>query len=304
MRLELGLSFPGKSEAQEGKKAINAALDMARQFLDQAKKDAAKSEHSAVELQGVKLMTKVLNGVVVKQDGAVVQASLTGVDVPLLIGMLVPAVAKVREAAQRIATGNNLKNIGLALHDYHDTYNHFPAAAIYSKEGKPLLSWRVAILPYLDQQDLYKQFHLDEPWDSAHNKKLLAKMPKVYAPTVPGLTKDPSATFYQVFTGKGAIFEGQQGVSLPQIINADGAANTLLVVEAREAVPWTKPQDLPYDPDKPPPQFGGHFPNVSPALFTDGSVRNIGNKLKEKTVRALITWNGGEEIKESDYVPD
>jgi hypothetical protein len=304
VRLELSLTFADADQAKEGEKAVKAGRDMARRFLAQGMKELAKEEGVASLLQAVKQIDAMLKGMLVEQQRSAVQVTLPKIDGSAVVDVMVPTVIKVREADQRIAAGNNLKNIGLALHEYHDTYGHFPPAAIYSKDGKPLLSWRVAILPYIDEQDLYKQFHLDEPWDSEHNKKLLAKMPKVYAPTLPGLTKDPYASFYQGFTGKGAIFEGKEGVSLTQITDADGAANTLLVVEAREAVPWTKPQDLHYDPDKPPPKLGGHFRNISPALFADGSVRNLSNKLKEKTIRALITWNGGETIKESDYSPE
>jgi RNA polymerase sigma factor (sigma-70 family) len=109
------------------------------------------------------------------------------------------AVAKARR--QSI---NNLKLIALAMHNRQDTYRSFPASAIYGKNGKPLLSWRVELLPFLEQDNLYKQFHLDEPWDSEHNKKLLDKMPDIFH--VPG-QKDKTGTFYQVFVGEGTMFE-------------------------------------------------------------------------------------------------
>ncbi len=107
--------------------------------------------------------------------------SVTGVGgVAFGTALLLPAVQAAREAARRAQCVNNLKQIGLALHNYHDTTNGFPAAAITSKDGKPLLSWRVAILPYIEQQELYNQFHLNEPWDSPHNKTLIARMPVAY----------------------------------------------------------------------------------------------------------------------------
>jgi hypothetical protein len=155
---------------------------------------------------------------------------------------------------------NNLKIIGIAMHNYHDVHGHLPMAAIYSQDGKPLLSWRVAILPYIDHEALFKQFKLDEPWDSAHNKKLLEKMPRPYVP--PGVkTKEPHATFYQVFFGKGAMFEDQKMIALQNV--TDGTSNTMMAIEAAEAGPWTKPADLPFDRTKDLPKFGG--------LFKDGS---------------------------------
>ena len=94
---------------------------------------------------------------------------------------LLEAVQKVREAASRAQSQNNLKQFALAMHNYHSTYNHLPPAASFDKNGKPMLSWRVMILPFIEQDALYKQFRLEEPWDSEHNKKLLAKMPEVFA---------------------------------------------------------------------------------------------------------------------------
>ncbi len=117
--------------------------------------------------------------------------------------------ARRRDSLRRLSE-NNLKQIGIALHTYHDVYGHFPPPAIYDRNGKPLLSWRVALLPFLEQDNLYKQFKLDEPWDSAHNKPLARLVLKVYAP-VDRATPDPSLTYYQVFVGKGTVFEKRQG---------------------------------------------------------------------------------------------
>ena len=114
---------------------------------------------------------------------------------------------RARDAAARATSQNNLKQLAIAVHNYASTYqNRLPSAAIYSKDGKPLLSWRVTLLPYVEEDALYKEFKLDEPWDSEHNKKLLARMPKVYAPPVPGKTKVPYGTFYQAFTGPNTLF--------------------------------------------------------------------------------------------------
>src|SRR5437773_109335 len=113
---------------------------------------------------------------------------------------------------QRSAVANNLKQIGVAFHNYLSAHGTFPASAIYGKDGKPLLSWRVALLPYLEKGNLYREFKLDEPWDSPHNLKLLDKMPKVYAP-VAGDAKE-YWTFYRVFTGPGTICEGAKGTRI------------------------------------------------------------------------------------------
>jgi uncharacterized protein (TIGR03067 family) len=202
-------------------------------------------------------------------------------------------VAKVREQQLRTTHANNLKQIALAMHGYLGAHKGLPAQAIYSKDGKqPLLSWRVAILPYIEEAPLYRQFKLDEPWDSDHNKKLLAKMPRIYA-LVRGTTREPHSTFYQVFTGPMTPFDGNKKARIQQF--RDGTSNTLLVVEAGEAVPWTKPDDIPYNP-KQLPKLGGTFKGAFYAAFADGSVRAFRRDLAPESLRALITPAGGEAI--------
>jgi hypothetical protein len=210
-------------------------------------------------------------------------------------------IRQVRESAERMREMNNLKQIALAMHNYHSATGAFPAHAIYSKDGKtPLLSWRVAILPYLEQDALFKEFKLDEPWDSEHNKKLIPRMPQVYlAPKAP-LTKEPGWTHYRVFVDGGALFDRTaKGPRLTEI--ADGTSNTFLAVEAADAVPWTKPDDLVFNPAKPLPKLGadpkgGGFV----AVLCDGSVRFVKKSVAEMTLKAMITRGGGEAIGPND----
>ena len=201
----------------------------------------------------------------------------------------------------RVQSENNLKQIGLALHNFNDTHNTLPPQATRDEGGKPLLSWRVAILPFLDQNDLYQEFHQDEPWDSDHNKPLLARMPAIYA--LPGANAGPGMTFYQVFAGKRSAFNPwvESGVSLRAM--TDGVSNTLAVVEAREAVPWSKPDDLPFEFNAPPKKalalrdrLGSHFGDAFQALFADGSVRMIGRSINLSVLRAIISCDGGEVV--------
>jgi len=198
----------------------------------------------------------------------------------------------------------HLKCIGLAMHSYHETHVHLPAAAICDKNGKPLLSWRVALLPYLEEQELYRLFHLDEAWDSPHNKLLLGHLPKVYQPAPDqGWAFSPS-TLYQVLVGPGTAFDrgmylagGAQGFELPPIRLSsfvDGTATTFLVVEAEKGVEWTKPQDLSYDPQGPLPALGSQLRDNFQAVFADGSVYTIDKKADPRLIRAAITRNGGE----------
>ena len=212
-----------------------------------------------------------------------------------------------RLAAARQNSQNNLKQIAIAFHNYEATMGTFPAG-IYDKAGKTVhLSWRVAILPYVEQNALYKEFNFDEPWDSEHNKKLLAKMPKLYA--APGTEPEKGLTYYRSFTGQGTPLNPQPGRpsnAPPGVPNAaaglritgitDGTSNTLLVVEARDPVPWTKPDELAYDPAKPAPKLGGVFEAGANVAMCDGSTRFLSKSIDEKTLRGVITANGGEII--------
>lgn len=188
----------------------------------------------------------------------------------------------------------HLARIGVELHRYREDHGRkFPPAAIRGPDRKPLLSWRVALLPLLGEGDLYAQFHLDEPWDSPANRRLLEKMPAVYAPFGP-MSNPPGSTFFQVIVGPGTLFEDEGGHD-PRAIG-DAADATLLVVEAAEAVPWTKPSDLVYDPAGPPPKLGGHFDDGSLALFADGTVAFLRAGIDEDSIRAFCTRNGSEAI--------
>ena len=169
-----------------------------------------------------------------------------------------------RKSAEELR--NQFAALAHAFVQYNDKHGRLPAAAITSPAGKPLLSWRVALLPYLFEQKLYDQFKLDEAWDSPHNRKLLDKMPAVYRTS----RGDRERTLCQVIVGPGTAFEGPKGLRLKLDFPADGK-NTLLAVEASTPVPWTKPEDVVFDPKSPTlPMLGadpGHGFNV---IHADG----------------------------------
>ena len=168
----------------------------------------------------------------------------------------------------------------------------FPRA-VFDKEGTPLLSWRVQILPYLEEDALYKEFHLDEAWDSPHNKPLIAKIPAVYQ----NLNRPPDGkTNYLAPVGPGTVFKGKTGKKITEI--TDGTSNTILLVEANEdrAVEWTKPDDLAVDLNKPLAGLGQLRPNGFYAAFCDGSVQMLPSDINPDVLKALFTIAGGEPV--------
>lgn len=243
-----------------------------------------------------------------KRDGSKMTAmvELEGTHPQMLVGMgaiglglTLPAVQKVRSAASRSVSANNLKQLALAFHNYAATYNQFPGDIVDKKTGKPLLSWRVALLPYIEQNAIYQQFKLDEPWDSENNLKLAKVVVKTYAIPTGQLAQDPQGNFlthYQALKGKNTLFEPGKKLNFPDV--TDGTSNTIMFVEAKNPVIWTKPEDIAFDPAKDLPAidtlFGGHFSGGFNAAFGDGSVRFITNKIEPSVLKAIITRNGGE----------
>jgi serine/threonine protein kinase len=207
--------------------------------------------------------------------------------------------------ANQMESANKLKQMALALMILEEQNGALPPGAITDpKTGRPLLSWRVAVLPMIREGGLYARFKLDEPWDSPHNLELLEHMPPLFA--LPGATPaKPYLTYYRGFTGPGTAFEafpaaahGPYGAAIgPKFAQfLDGSANTLLLVEAAKAVEWTRPEELAYEPDHPLPKLGGHFPNGYHAALADGSVLFVSGAVSEDTLRHAITRNDGNAL--------
>jgi hypothetical protein len=219
--------------------------------------------------------------------------------------LLLPAVMAARQAAQRTTSMNNMKQIGLGMHNYHDTTKGFPPAYTTDKDGKPLLSWRVHILPFMEQQALYDQFHFDEPWDSEHNKTLIEKMPFVYR--LPGSDEAGTKTVYLGVGGDGGIFSSERlgkrgqdkwatGTTMAHI--TDGTSNTIMVVEVNEenAVIWTKPEDFEAPEMSPLERLLGNWSGGFLALFADGSVQFIGESVNRDVLSNYFNMKDGNPI--------
>jgi Protein of unknown function (DUF1559) len=190
-----------------------------------------------------------------------------------------------------------LKQIMLAFHNYHSTFNTFPPPALKDKDGKIPYSWRVAILPYIDQQALYNAYKFDEPWDSPSNRELLTKMPAVYRH--PSQPANASTTSYVAPMSRDAIMQPTgDGTKIQDI--TDGTSNTIMVVEAKTDIPWTKPDDLPVGDLKdfraPAPKIPGVTPDGFYGAMADGSVRFFSSDNNPQVLKALFSRDGGEVL--------
>jgi hypothetical protein len=212
---------------------------------------------------------------------------------PTLAAALLPVMQKQRAQSGEAVHGNHFKQIAVAMWMFHDTNNSFPPHASYDGSGKPLLSWRVHLLPFLGEDNLYQQFHLNEPWDSAHNRTLITKMPDIYRPPPNSHGIGEGKTLFLAPVGDETIFPVSKGGTQIQDI-ARGTSNTILVVEvtAPHAVIWTKPEDLnvtPADPQKDllePGQRGIR------AAFADASFRLLPASTPPDTLWEMFTRGG------------
>lgn len=232
------------------------------------------------------------------------------------------------DAASLVQSENNLKQIGLAMHNFHDVYLRFPPAVIYGPDGKPWHSWRVLILPFIEQLAIYDQYRWNEPWDGPNNSKLLKSLPSVYRDPVNG-ESDDTYTHYAAVTGKDTAFGsegprlseatengtqaigkaiGTGGIKIAQII--DGTSNTLMVgpVSPERKIPWMKPEDIVVEDDFPGIGKEGGFAapykrangKAGIFLFCDGSVTRILDSIRPESLRKLLLINDNLVIEEKE----
>lgn len=303
LTVSLALNTIDEEAADRTSAAITDALAFGQQMTNQEMEQnipgndavqlATRAYAARIAASYFQMIQPTVAGSTVTVEANVANPSIVGG--PVLVALLLPAVQQAREAARRTQDKNSLKMIGLAMHNYHDVHNTFPARASYDKSGKALLSWRVHLLPFLDQNELYEEFHLDEPWDSEHNLTLVARMPEVYRSNS---FSDPEKTVFLTADGSGTMMEGSKSVRLPDV--TDGTSNTIFVMEVNpeNAVTWTQPEDLPFDAENPTAGVGQIRSQGFQALFADGSVRLIPIEITEENLKNLIIRNDGNLIED------
>jgi len=292
---------PDEATAQQLEQRINQMLDLGRQMA-MASITHEMNGDDPVQQASAQYAKRMLDNMITlvrpRREGRKLKVSQRAdvagqtATVGVLVALLLPAVQSAREAARRMQSVNNLKQIALAMHNYHATYKNFPPPANFSADGKPLLSWRVHILPFIGQQQLYKQFHLDEPWNSPNNKPLINQMPPIYRNPSSPAPADRAA--YLVPTGTGSIFANPKGTSIRQI--TDGTSNTIMVVEVDpdSSVIWTKPRDLAYRPQRPLQGLGKAHPGGFNVAFADGSVHFISNSIDPRVFLQMLNMADGQ----------
>lgn len=293
----LTLHAEGSDEAERLDKIIADGLAMGKQML-LAQLIQQMDTNDPVQAATIQYADRIGDFVQTKLTPSrngnqlIFEASQGMASTPVLMAMLLPAVQQVRSAARRTDSANRVRQLAIAVHNYHDANGHMPNN-VYDEDGKPLLSWRVQLLPYLEAGNLYDEFRLDEPWDSAHNRKLIERMPDFLIS--PSVDLPLGKTIYLGFSGKDTIFDGSKKVRLQDI--HDGTSNTILYVEADPefAQEWTKPVDLAFDRNDPLKGVGRTIrPAGFVAAFMDASVRTIDPNIDAETMRKMVLPADGE----------
>jgi prepilin-type processing-associated H-X9-DG protein len=229
--------------------------------------------------------------------------------VGILVALLLPAVQAAREAARRNSCTNHMKQIGLALHDYHDTYQSFPPAFVADASGKPIHSWRVLLLPHFQDAEansIYQLYDFDEPWDGPHNRSLADMIPSVYR--CPSDPDGETETSYAVVVGDETMWPADHPMTVEELSRNDGTSRTIAVVESEGAdINWLEPRDLTQqEAIQGINQENGH-PGIRSAhvfganvLFADGSVLFLNADTPPDIIRAMLTANGSERLEPSE----
>lgn len=217
------------------------------------------------------------------------------------VALLLPATQGTSHGG-RSRCASNLHTIGLALQNYNAIYGCFPPVCTTDEDGKPMHSWRVLILPLIEQVELYRRYDFNEPWNGPHNLKLAKQMPQVFRcfedTATPGTNTD-----YVAVVGPETIWQPDHGTTFREI--EDGSSHTIAVIEASGAgINWMEPRDLPFAAlakgvnPKPGPGISSMHSGAVLAVFADGHTQSIDERIPLEKLKALFTKAGGEEIGE------
>lgn len=292
LAFRISLHTRSPSTAREVSSSVQALIQIGSATLLSGRKEFLEGIRveglRAIASGSLDLVDRLIQSIKYQRVGSEVR--ITGeVDIRRFVMETLPKTIDLSLAAiQRSQSTNNLRQLGLAMHNYHDTQKRFPPAVIIGPKGHEH-SWRVAILPYLGEMELYNQYRFDEPWDSPNNQNVMRQMPEAFRnPADPPGTVN---TRYLAFVGKGSPFENPEGFTFGDIL--DGSSNTIMFFSGATNVPWTKPEDIPFDPEKMIKLQDGPFKEGFNVVMFDGSVRFIPRDIPIEKLYRMIQGKDG-----------
>ncbi|MFP6575062.1 MAG: DUF1559 domain-containing protein [Pirellulaceae bacterium] len=273
-------------------------LDYSKQLLESKINQLQQAESTTGLATIFQVLRESLDHVSIKLEGnfLVLTTTLSTEQVSRLVEAIGDELRRSAEQRNLTLTRSRLDQIGAAIFRFHQAHGRLPVGdqpPLHYRDGKPLLSWRVHLLPFLREQKLYQQFHLDEPWDSEHNRKLVDQIPHVY--TSPRYGKLKGQTSYLAPSGAGTVFGEQEAIGFDDI--SDGLRQTALVVQVGpdQSVPWTRPADLTSLQGKPSELLGEVGKRLS-VLFADGRVFHLSPKIDSQTLHVLFQYQDGKRL--------
>jgi hypothetical protein len=275
---EVRIRFPSAARAAEALSDFRGVLD----WLGEPDPDRSTGPDSL--LPGVRTAARTAQ---LRQDGPEVIA--TG-------GPRWTAADWARLDKKRVLTSDaRLRSIGLALANYADVNGHFPPAVVRRPDGIPLHSWRVELLPFLEEDALYRKLNLKEAWDHPDNKALLEHVPEIFAMAETDPARSATGTRFLALVGQGGVFEEGTNVTLSHV--TDGTGNTVAVVEAGDPVPWAAPRDIAYKPGDPLPKLGLPGADIVLVLLADGAPKRLSRAaLRPEDFAAFFTRAGNDRV--------
>ena len=222
----------------------------------------------------------------VKRDGKRLEISTSfKPDMTALTGL----ADKIDADALRTQGMNNMRQLGLALLNYESAHGSFPSATMRHESGNEY-SWRIAILPYIEENELFLRYRFDEPWNSKHNLEVTSEMPAAFKHPS---NESPTDTNYFAVVGPGTLFSPEGGTTFADI--TDGSMRTVMLVEAVRDSHWAKPGGIPVADALDPKKLGGFTDGVIHVNMSDGSVRSVSNQITPAMLAALYSTAGGDE---------
>ncbi|MEE2640455.1 MAG: DUF1559 domain-containing protein [Planctomycetota bacterium] len=295
LNLRISLFAKTPSAAGQIKTSLEALVQIGETMLgpDQAEliEGVSDPEMQKITREGMAFLDDLIESLEFKRLGRELRITARADAKSFVRNVLPDSIQAARKAAQRTQSMNNMKQLGLSMHNYHDTHKGFPPAVLIGPKGHRH-SWRIAVLPYLGEMELYEQYRLDEPWDSPNNQKVMNRMPEVFRhPTEPDGSVN---TRYLAFVGPKSPFSAPDGFRFSDL--TDGSSNTIMFFSGATQVPWTKPEDIEYDPEQEIPLKDGPFEKGFNAVFFDGSVQFIPSETGWEKLHLLIQGNDGQPV--------